>query len=148
MLALTAKGTALTHLVGEVARVHAKLLRAGDALAAPVHLNSARKQLLTVVAHGAAPVAHIARELGLTRQSVQQTADALVDAGFAAYAGNPHHERAKLVTLTAKGKRALAALEEKQATWANAMAGDLALKDLESATVLLRQLQANLGDDL
>ncbi len=42
--------------------------------------------------------------MGLTRQSVQRIADLLVERGLAAYADNPAHRRAKLVTPTSAGR--------------------------------------------
>jgi DNA-binding MarR family transcriptional regulator len=49
----------------------------------------------------------IARRLGLTRQSVQRTADALVDEGLAAYEPNPDHQRSPLLILTDHGREVL-----------------------------------------
>jgi hypothetical protein len=40
--------------------------------------------------------------MGLTRQSVQRTADLLEADGLVSYAENPAHQRAKLATLTAR----------------------------------------------
>jgi DNA-binding MarR family transcriptional regulator len=53
------------------------------------------------------PVAGIAREMGLTRQSVQRVADILVERGLAEYRENPAHRRAKLLVPTDEGRAAL-----------------------------------------
>src|SRR5947208_9580394 len=47
--------------------------------------------------------AHIARQMGLTRQSVQRTVDLLAADGLVAFADNQHHRRAKLVDFTPRG---------------------------------------------
>lgn len=46
------------------------------------------------------PVIGIAREIGITRQNVQRTADILVEQGLAEYGPNPAHRRAKLLRPT------------------------------------------------
>src|SRR5688572_8966471 len=74
---LTAEALAFSELVLEVFRVNGLALEAGDALGEPSGLSSARWQVLGVVDHGAVPVSTIARTMGLTRQSVQLTANAL-----------------------------------------------------------------------
>ena len=62
---------AVTELVLETFRLNGQLLAAGDALVAKVGLTSARWQVLGAIALSAAPlpVAHIARNMGLTRQA-------------------------------------------------------------------------------
>lgn len=146
--ALSSKGTALVGLLQELTKLHAVLLRKSDALAAPAHLNGARVQVLARVERTPSPVAHIARDLSLTRQSIQQTADALVDKGYGEYRDNPHHQRAKLLAVTTKGKKALLAIDEAQTAWANGIAGDLTLKELDAAVATLRAVHASLLDDL
>lgn len=103
----TPAGEAFTELVLEVFRVNGLALEAGDRLAAPTGLSSARWQVRGVVDHSPAPAASVARIMGLTRQSVQRTADALERDGFIEYADNPHHKRAKLIALTTEGRAAL-----------------------------------------
>lgn len=63
-------------------------------------------------------VSEIARRLKLQRQSVQPVADLLVEEGLAIYEDNPRHRRAKLLSLTAKGRRVLERIDEAQAEWA------------------------------
>jgi DNA-binding MarR family transcriptional regulator len=78
----SANGSAFTELILDVFRLNGLLLEAGDRLTHPVGLSSARWQVLGVVEHQPTPVAHVARIMGLTRQSVQQTADALASDGL------------------------------------------------------------------
>src|SRR6266849_7038186 len=101
----TPAGKALTDLILEVFRLHGLLLAAGDRLTHPLGLSSARWQVLGAIqiAGEPLPVAHIARQMGLTRQSVQRTVDLLAQEGLIAFADNPHHRRAKLVGFTPRG---------------------------------------------
>ncbi|MCG8352429.1 MAG: MarR family transcriptional regulator [Chloroflexales bacterium] len=142
---LTQEGQIFTELIIEIFRLNGLLLEAGDELTRPVGLSSARWQVLGIVEHGPIPVAHIARAIGLTRQGVQQTADALEREGFVEYLDNPHHRRAKLVSLTAKGRKALDYVEKQQAEWANAVAGGCALASLRNTVEVLRRLRESLA---
>ena len=143
----TEEGEAFTELVIEVFRLNGLLLQAGDRLTAPVGLSSARWQVLGVVEHGPVPVANVARIMGLTRQSVQQTADALARDGFVEYLENPHHRRAKLISLTPKGRKALDHVVESQAQWANRIAPAVNRQRLRAAVNALRQVRERLEQD-
>jgi DNA-binding MarR family transcriptional regulator len=141
---LTPCGDAFTELVLAVFRVNRLLLDAGDRLTSPVGLSSARWQVLGVVEHGPAPVAHVARTMGLTRQNVQQIADGLEQDGFIAYIANPHHRRAKLMAMTPKGDDALAYVRRRHAAWANQIGEGGSLEDLRTAVAVLRQIEDRL----
>jgi DNA-binding MarR family transcriptional regulator len=133
--------TAFTELVLEVFRLNGGLLEAGDRLTRPVGLSSARWQVLGVVEHGPSPVAHIARTMGLTRQGVQGIADILTRDGYAEYAENPHHRRAKLLKLTPKGEQALIFVRERHAEWAAAIGRTQTLEGLQDALTVMRELR-------
>jgi DNA-binding MarR family transcriptional regulator len=143
----TEEGEAFTELVLEVFRLNGLLLQAGDRLTEPVGLSSARWQVLGVVEHGPAPVANVARIMGLTRQGVQQTADALARDGFVEYLENPHHRRAKLIALTPRGRKALDHVVESHAEWANRIAPSVNLQRLRAAVNALRQVRERLEQD-
>ncbi|HEY1487401.1 MAG TPA: MarR family transcriptional regulator [Micromonosporaceae bacterium] len=88
-------------------KLNGQLLDVAEALARPVGLTAAWWQVLGAVMPAPLPVAGIAREMGITRQSVQRIADLLVDKGLAVYADNPAHRRAKLVRITEAGEAAV-----------------------------------------
>ncbi len=136
-----------TRLILEIFRVNGGLIEAGDRLCAPVDLSSARWQVLGVVEHGPAPVAHVARSMGLARQSVQQTADALKRNGLIEYRQNPHHRRAKLMCMTPAGREALDYVQDRLAEWSTEIQSELDLDSLETALALLRQVGDILDDD-
>lgn len=137
---LSPRGREFSELLVEVFRVNGLLLAAGDELARPAGLTSARWQVLGVVDHGPSSVAQVARTMGLTRQSVRQTADALARDGMIEFHENPNHRRAKLMVLTDSGRTALRYVEEQQAGWANAIGERLPLSELRSTHAVLRDL--------
>ena len=147
MAKLTAAGEVFTELVLEVFRVNGLTLEAGDALTESLGLSSARWQVLGVVDHEPAPVANVARLMGLARQSVQQTADALERDGFIEYQDNPHHRRAKLIAMTARGREALRKVEARQAVWANQLAAGMETRALKELVDGLRQVRQRLEED-
>jgi DNA-binding MarR family transcriptional regulator len=134
----------VSELAVAVFRANGALLAAGDALTAPAGLTSARWQVLGVIDHGPATVAEIARTMGLRRQSVQQTADALAADGLAAFHDNPRHRRAKLLEPTGKGREALAGVERAHAAWADRLAAALDGAEIAAATAALRALTSTL----
>src|SRR6266567_3393896 len=142
----TPAGKALTDLILEVFRLHGLLLAAGDRLTHPLGLSSARWQVLGALqlAGEPLPVAHIARQMGLTRQSVQRTVDLLAQEGLIAFADNPHHRRAKLVDFTPRGRSIMEHVNQIQTTWANALAQGLSAPALHDALQLLETLRLRL----
>lgn len=139
----TPAGAATTALILQSLRLHGVLLAAADGLTAPVGLTPARWQLLSGVARAAQPqpVARVAREMGLARQSVQRVADQLVADGLLVFADNPHHKRAALLVITEEGRRTFEAIMARQAPWVNELARGLALEDITAATALLQRIE-------
>jgi len=140
MTTLTARGLEFSELLVEVFRVNGLLLSAGDQLARPAGLTSARWQVLGVVDHEPATVAQVARIMGLTRQTVQQTANALARDRMIVFQDNPRDRRARLIALTPRGRSALRQVERRQAAWANEVADRMTVAELRAATGTLRDL--------
>lgn len=139
---------AVTDLVIEVFRLNGDLLAAGDALVGDLGLSSARWQVLGSIALSPVPlpVAHLARNMGLTRQAVQRLVDEMRGDGLVSLAANPHHRRAMLVVMTDDGEAAYQAALARQEGWADALAADLSSDRIEAAGTLLRELQRRLRD--
>lgn len=139
-------GQALTELMLETFRLNGALLAAGDRLVAPIGLTSARWQVLGAIAIAgrAQPVAHIARDMGLTRQSVQRVVDNLAAEGLVSFEPNPHHRRAKLIALTDSGRRAYEAAIERHAGWSNRLAKGFKPNAFEAAARVMRELRTRL----
>lgn len=139
---------AISEFVLETFRLNGRLLAAGDALVAELDLTSARWQVLGAIALSAVPlpVAHIARNMGLTRQAVQRLANEMERDGLVRFGSNPHHQRAKLVLLTPRGRAAYDAAMKRQGPWARGLASGLSLKQIKAATETLRAIRERLGD--
>ena len=140
------KSDTLTELVLEIFRVNGLLIAAGDALVAETGLTSARWQVVGAIAlqQGRAPVAHIANAMGLTRQAVQRIADELEKTGIVEFRDNPHHKRAKLVTLTAKGQALHEAAMRLQKPWVGALGAGVDHTALQATLNVLTHLRARL----
>jgi len=143
----TKAGKAFTELILEIFQFNGRLLAAGDRLAKPLGLTSSRWQVLGAIEERPLSVAQIARNMGLARQNVQRLADVLHEEGFAAYAQNPDHQRAKLVCLTGKGQRTVKELTRHQALWANRIVSNSSAGEIQEALSLVRELRSRLETD-
>jgi DNA-binding MarR family transcriptional regulator len=140
----------LTELILEVFRLNGRLLAAGDALVGDLGLSSARWQVLGAVALSPVPlpVAHLARNMGLARQSVQRLADEMINDRLIRYTPNPHHRRAKLVVLTDRGEMTYRAAMKRQAPWADELASGITPDAILSATSILRRIRSRIDNDV
>jgi DNA-binding MarR family transcriptional regulator len=137
---------AVTDLVLETFRLNGRLLAAGDELVADLGLTSARWQVLGAMALSPVPlsVAQIARNMGLTRQAVQRLVNEMQDDGLVQLAPNPHHQRAKLVVLSPRGKMAFAGAMKRQTAWAHELADGVSVREIATAAATLRRLRQRL----
>ena len=141
-------GSNFTALVLEVFRFHGCLLAAGDRLTKPLHLSSARWKVVGAIDQCPLSVAQIARNMGLTRQTVQRLANEMKVGQFIEYAPNPDHRRAKLVRLTKKGRRVMKILKQRQIHWADKIAAGVNTEEIEAALGLIKKLRMRLdGND-
>jgi DNA-binding MarR family transcriptional regulator len=140
----TKAGKAFTDFIVETFRINGRLLTAGDRLTRPFKLSSARWQVLGAIVAKPLPVAQIARNMGVARQSVQRLADILEKTGIVEYASNPDHARAKLVRLNDKGSRIMKALARSQSRWANEIASSASSSEIASALRVIRNLRLRL----
>ncbi len=132
-------GTALA-----VFRLNGQFLALADELARPAGLTATRWQVLGAVLPAPLSVAGIARTMGITRQSVQRTADQLVDDGLAEYAPNPAHRRAKLLRPTPAGLDAVGRIDPQHATAARRIAANLGTAEWSRTLEALTDLSAAL----
>jgi DNA-binding MarR family transcriptional regulator len=96
------------------------------------------------LAPAAEPVARLARNMGLTRQGVQRIVNELRRQGLIELKANPHHRRARLATLTAKGRKAYGDAIGLQVPWVNALSSGLKPRRIAAATRLLKTLRRRL----
>jgi DNA-binding MarR family transcriptional regulator len=148
-MAKSARGSEeeLSDLVLSIFRLNGFLLRAGDRLTAEVGLTTARWQVLGAVLHEPLTVAAIARNMGLARQSVQRTADLLVEEGLCEYSPNPAHRRAKLLSSTDEGLNSVRRLGPGVSAWSKRVRESVGDDVIDAATVSVKELTAALARD-
>ncbi|GGK04922.1 MarR family transcriptional regulator [Streptomyces camponoticapitis] len=123
-----------------VFRLNGQFLSVAEELAAPAGLTAAWWQVLGAVLPRPLPVSGIAREMGITRQSVQRIADLLVERGLAAYEPNPAHRRAKLLTPTEEGRAAIREITPGHAALAKRLAEELGAAEFAETVRMLERL--------
>jgi DNA-binding MarR family transcriptional regulator len=132
-----------------VFRLNGQFLSVAERLARPAGLTAAWWQVLGAVLREPLPVAGIARTMGVTRQSVQRVADLLVERGLAAYAPNPAHRRAKLLTPTEEGRAAVDRITPGHAEFAarlgEALGGEAGFAEVRDALERLSKALETLG---
>ena len=102
-------------LVGEVFRLNGELLGTAEQLARDLDITPARWQTIAVIREQPMTAAQIGRQLGLTRQAVQQTLRKLKEHGLVELLPNPDHQRAWLIALSPAGRQVMTTLRERQA---------------------------------
>jgi DNA-binding MarR family transcriptional regulator len=127
-----------------VFKLNGQFLTLADDLAQEAGLTAAWWQVLGAVLVEPLPVSGIAREMGITRQSVQRIADLLVAQGQAEYRENPAHRRAKLLAATEAGYDAVARIGPRHAVAAKELTGRLGRDELAETLRRLRALSAAL----
>jgi DNA-binding MarR family transcriptional regulator len=125
------------HLAGEFRQL-------GNRIASRVGQTQARWQVLSVVSHGTWTVAQVARRLGYARQSVQRTADQLVQQKLAEYRPNPDHAKSPVIEITSKGNLVLARITREAGKWHLKISAGLEGSELAIAARTVRHLCATL----
>ena len=133
----TPEGDALTALVLPVFALNGELLKAAAVITAPHELTPARWQVLGAILDESLPVAEIAHRVGLIRQSVQRVANDVVAQEWARWQPNPRRRGQNLLVLTARGRRAVAALTTEQHAWADAVGRRIGEKNLKTLATLI-----------
>lgn len=141
-----AKPEDLTGLLLTMFRANNLTLAWGDRLVAPLGLTSARWQILGAIvqAERPQPVAWLARDLGANRQNVQRIVNDLAREQLVSFEPNPHHKRAQLVVLTAKGQETYAASLRLYDPMAAALVDGMGAEDIEAAQRVLSTLRDKL----
>ncbi|KQQ31066.1 MarR family transcriptional regulator [Duganella sp. Leaf126] len=137
-------------LVIRIFATNGALVDTGNALVRPLGLTTAWWQVLGALGYApvALPVSHIARNMGLTRQAVQRVVELLAERGFVTLETNPHHQRARLVVLTAAGRAALAAAERAVVAVDQVALDRIGAERVAAAIAVLDELRAVLDQGL
>ena len=142
----SAEGKVLTDLIVEIFRVNGALVSRGDSILGAAGQSSARWQVMAAVDTGEKTIPGVAREMGLTRQSVQRTADVLVADGLAEFSPNPAHKRSPLLGLTPDGRSVLGEIQRGQIGWSNQISKGWSERSLATSLRVLRDLRACLEE--
>jgi DNA-binding MarR family transcriptional regulator len=122
---MTPQQELLSSVAKTVFQLNGQFLSLAEELAHPVGLTAAWWQVLGAVLNEPLAVAEIARQVGVTRQSVQRVADLLVEQRLAEYRPNPAHRRAKLLVPTDDGRAAVRRIGPSHAAFARRLAEKL-----------------------
>ncbi|MFF4012777.1 MarR family transcriptional regulator [Streptomyces sp. NPDC001717] len=141
---LRARQDLLSRTALGVFRLNGQFLSVSEELARPAGLTAAWWQVLGAVLREPLPVAGIAREMGITRQSVQRIADLLATKGLAEYVPNPAHRRAKLLRPTEEGRAAIARIGPGHASLATRLEAELGEAAFAETARVLERLSAAL----
>jgi DNA-binding MarR family transcriptional regulator len=139
-LVVTPEQELLSGIAKTTFRLNGQFLTVGEGLARPVGLTAAMWQVLAAVLKEPLPVVGIAREIGITRQSVQRIADILVRQGLADYEPNPAHRRAKLLRPTGQGYEAVRRISPAHAVLAERLAKQLGSEEFRHCLDTLSRL--------
>lgn len=123
-----------------VFRLNGQFLAVSEELSRPAGLTATRWQVLGAVLGEPATVSDIARAMGITRQSVQRTADRLVDDGLAEYLPNPAHQTARLVAPTDAGHAAVKRIDPAHKAFAKRLAEQVGESRLAETVAALSSL--------
>jgi DNA-binding MarR family transcriptional regulator len=130
----------LSALAKTVFRLNGQLVAVGEDLAIPSGMTGAWWQVLGTVLRTPMSVSDIAREIGVTRQSVQRIADLVVEGRLAEYRSNPAHRRAKLLTPTDAGRTAVRRITPGHAAFAARLAEEMGVAAMEEALGVVRRV--------
>ena len=147
---MTSTGAAAYQVLAQVRPLYQASGRAVDAALHGTGLTVPLRAVLELVLdRGSTTVPQIAREFGVTRQSVQSLVDAGTARGLLELADNPQHRRSRLVAATTSGRQTFAEVHRRELAALDRVTADLDVDDLtRCASVLavltdrIRRLQA------
>ena len=137
----------LNELVLSIFWLNGFFLDAADRLTAGSGLTTARWQVLGAVLHEPLTVAAIARDMGLARQSVQRTADLLVEEGLCEYLPNPCSSTGKTAVPHGPRSGLLRQLTPRVTAWSKRVSESVGDDVIGAATVSVRELMSALSRD-
>ena len=113
----------------------------GDILHAPIGLGSGmRGLLLSLDRVGPSSVSRLAAMRPVSRQFVQRLVDEMVVGGWVEARPNPHHKRSPLITITVKGRDAIARMQHTEAPYLLTLSDGLDPDDVAAATRIIRAI--------
>jgi DNA-binding MarR family transcriptional regulator len=95
---------------------------------------------LTALAGGTEDASQLVGEMGVTKQAISKVVDILVSSGFIDRETNPADRRRTVLRLTAKGRQAIAVIEQGVHATEQEFAAELGATSVEQLTRMLGQL--------
>lgn len=136
----------LEALTREIRRAFQSLRAAADDLHRDLGITAAMRSVMEHLADGPPQtVPGIARAKNVTRQHIQQIANALVEAGLLDAIANPRHQSSPLLALSPRGMRTFALLRKRETVALNRLAKAMRGADIGAASDALRRLSSALG---
>lgn len=123
-------------------KLNGQMLGAGEALTRPAGITVAWWQVLGAVLREPLTVAGIGRQMGITRQAVQRSANRLMDEGMLESTPNPAHKRSPLLSPTARGRAAIARIAPEQTAFSSRIVAAFGRAELEQLICELHRLSA------
>jgi DNA-binding MarR family transcriptional regulator len=123
-------------------------MAAGEKITKVLGQSSARWQVLGRASFPPQTVSQMAREMGLSRQSVQRVVNALKHDGLVSLKEIPTDKRTSLVTLTPAGQKVLSEIYKRNSMWTNRISHRISAEKFEKAIDLLEHIGAILEEDL
>ncbi|MGC2963699.1 MarR family transcriptional regulator [Paraburkholderia sp. GV068] len=139
--ARTLGGDLVTDLILLIFKANADFLEAGPLVARDPNISAIRWQILNTVSKAPKTAAQVGRELGLSRQGALWNVQALEDIELIELKDNPEDRRARLVALSAKGRRKLETINRIQYAWANELAEKFDNAKMTDALRVVTQLR-------
>lgn len=137
----------LYRLIVEIRRGFNALAAAGDALHSDLGVTSAMRALMEHLSeHGQATVPDIARAKNVSRQHIQQMANALEEMELLTFVANPRHKRSPFAALTPKGASVFTEIRRREADVLADLAGRLQGEDIAAAADTIARLRAVLAE--
>lgn len=139
---------AFQRLIGEIFRFNGRLLDVAADLSHDLGITPTHWQTVAVIRDEPLTVSEISRRVGLRRQSVQHTVAQLRSRRLVELQDNPRHRRARLVSLTPRGRELMQELLKRQVMLTARFTRGLGLHeaDIEGQIAALRRMQQAAGD--
>jgi DNA-binding MarR family transcriptional regulator len=130
-----------------IARLHQRVFAGITERVAPHGVTTLQFTTLSVLSRHGAPLStsQLARRAFMTPQSMSEVIHALEDKGLIKRNPHPNHRRKLPATLTAKGRRVLAACEQDVSELETAMLEDFSDADREEFLGMIKAAARNLG---
>jgi len=136
----------LVEWIGEIRRCFHQLGAAATDIHRELDLTGAQRAVMESLARdGDQTVPRLARARPVSRQHIQGIVDTLAEAGLVTAVSNPRHKRSPLIHVTARGRKVMTAVFEREKAilpLLSAAFTDAELKEAVDVTARLRRLAA------